>query len=159
MTNMENSQIGIRRAVPADAEVLELIRRSASVPDCRDTGMATHLRAPGTYTYLAEDTEPFGFVSVGVCDLDLADGEVFEWFLSPAYQQRTLGRKLLVHGMSVLKRRACESALIWIPEGAGRARHLLKRQGFEQVGATRERNLDDLSVIETAYYRDLSDFF
>ena len=155
---MDKMTVGIRRAVSADIEVLEALRAR-----CFEFGltpsMAEHLTAPNTFTYLAEDTSPFGFVTVGSCEIPLADGEILEWCLLPEHRERAIGRKLFVHGLSVLKRRMCESALIWIPANADRAEVIIRRQGFELSGATRERTVSNTTIQESAWTRDLSDFF
>ena len=164
MSYMDKSTISIRRAVSGDLEALEAAR-GASVqaetgwPALFSFSLGNHLEAPGIFTYLAEDEHPFGFVTVGGCELDLAEGEIFEWFLRKEYQQSTYGRRLLVHGLSVLKRRQCESVLIWLPAPAARAREVLVRQGFEDSGATRERNGAEDTIIDAGFIRDLSDYF
>jgi len=158
MSSMDSSTISIRRAGAADAAALEAVRR-ASMPMIYDVSLARRLEQPATFTYLAEDEFPFGFFTVGSCELDLADREILEWFLLEDYQERTLGRRLLVHGLSVLKWRLCESALIWVPEEAARAREVLQRQDFEDSGACRERNTEAGVISETGFRKDLSDFF
>lgn len=164
MSYMDKSTICIRRASYGDLEALEAAR-TASIqaeegwPQRFSFELAEHMETEGTFTYLIEDECPFGFVTVGRCELDLAEGEIFEWFLRKKYQQSTYGRRLLIHGLSVLKRRQCESALIWLPAPARRAKELLQRQAFEDSGAIRERNAAQVTTLETGLVRDLSDFF
>lgn len=158
MFNMDSSAISIRRALAADVTALETVRE-ASWPMIDGVPLLQHLEASGTFTYLAEDDSPFGFVTVGSCETGLADGEILEWFLLQSHQERTLGRRLLVHGLSVLKRRLCENAFIWVPVEATRAREVLLRQEFEDSGACRERNTSTGVISETGFRKDLSDFF
>ena len=158
MLTMDKSSIGIRRALTSDLQALEIVRE-ASISAGGVVSMTVHLENSGTFTYLAEERDPFGFVTVGPCQLDLAEGEVFEWYLLPAYQQRAFGIRLLIHGLSVLKRRLCENALIWVPSVAVRAEHIIERQGFELTEAIRERNVGQATVTDKGWIRDLTDFF
>ncbi len=155
---MENSPISIRRALADDSEALEQVRACSS-PIAGETSLEHRLKSAETFTYLAEDEMPFGFVTVGRCELSVAEGQVFEWYLMPVRQGRALGRRLFVHGLSVLKRQRFETAMIWIPDDATRARDIIKRQGFEPGGASRIRNTASVEVRETAFIRDLADFF
>jgi RimJ/RimL family protein N-acetyltransferase len=64
-------------------------------------------------------------------------GEVLGWALTPSYGGKRLARKLLVHGVSVLKRRQCDRSLIWIEARAQRAKAILIRLGFQPEGVER----------------------
>jgi len=161
MTKVSVKQVGIRRALAADAGALNQIRSKTPGPFAPTRGLERHLAEPGVYTYLAEDEAPFGFVTVGpATDLEHAGlGEVREWFVSATYQQCGYGRKLLVHGLTVLKRRMCDSALIWLPVEATRPLDVLLKHGFKAYPAQRCVNVDQLSSAEQAYIRDLGDYF
>jgi ribosomal protein S18 acetylase RimI-like enzyme len=161
MTKISVKPVGIRRALAADAGALNQIRSETPGPFALTRGLERHLAEPAVYTYLAEDEAPFGFVTVGpATDLEHSGmGEVREWFVSETYQRRGYGRKLLVHGLTVLKRRMCDSALIWLPAEAIRPLDVLLQHGFKAYSAQRVVNVDELSSTEQAYLKDLSDYF
>jgi len=153
--------VGIRRALAADAGALNRIRSKAPGPFAPTRALERHLVEPAVYTYLAEDEVPFGFVTIGpATDLEQGGlGEIREWFVSATYQQRGYGRKLLVHGLTVLKRRMCDSALIWLPVEVTRPRDVLLQHGFKSYPAQRLVNVDEQSITEQAYLKDLGDYF
>ncbi len=162
-------QIGIRRALPADCDVLESVRlgsiKAASAGWPAVTAIEERIAAQGVFTYLAEDAAPFGYVTVGppvsvegYFD-DREVGEILEWYLLPRLWQAGYGRKLLVHGLTVLKRRLCERAVIWVPEAASRSIQLLDQAGFEPLDAEIVSNTNPGTVRQLAYEKDLSSFF
>ena len=158
-------QIGLRRALEADAAVLQNVRQEARQacefkwPPARD--LTSRLAASGVFTYLAESEIPFGFITVGTPDDELFEstGEVLEWYLVPAKWKSGFGRKLLVHGLSVLKRRQFEQALIWLPESAIAAGKTAAEIGFEQAAVEKEVNLDCTTYVQKAFVKDLSEYF
>lgn len=161
MTKGLVKQVGIRRALAADAGALNQIRSETPGPFAPTRALGRLLAEPCVYTYLVEDEVPFGFVTVGP-DTDLEHvglGEIREWFVSTTYQQRGYGRKLLVHGLTVLKRKMCDSALIWLPVDVARPLDVILQHGFKTHPAQRLVNVGDLSSTEQAYVRDLSDYF
>ena len=161
MTPVSGKQVGIRRAVATDAGALNRIRTETSGPFAATRDLERHLAEPGIYTYLAEDETPFGFVTVGpATDLEQDSlGEIREWFVSPACQAHGYGRKLLVHGLTVLKRRMCDSALIWLPAGTTRPLDIVLKQGFNAYPAERIVNVGELIMTEQAYLKDLGEYF
>jgi ribosomal protein S18 acetylase RimI-like enzyme len=160
-TKVSDKQVGIRRALAIDAGALNRIRSETSGLFTPARDLERHLAEPDIYTYLAEDDAPFGFVTVGpVTDLEQDGlGEVREWFVSPTYQQHGYGRKLLVHGLTVLKRRMCDSALIWLPVETTRPLDVVLKHGFKAYPAERVVNVGELSRTEQAYLKDLGDYF
>jgi ribosomal protein S18 acetylase RimI-like enzyme len=161
MTKVSVKPVGIRRALAADAGALNQIRSETPGPFAPTRGLERHLAEPAVYTYLAEDEVPFGFVTVGpATDLEhVGLGEIREWFVSATHQQRGYGRKLLVHGLTVLKRRMCDSALIWLPVEVTRTLDVILQHGFKTYPAQRLVNVGELSSTEQAYLKDLSDYF
>lgn len=162
---MEAEQVGIRRAAAADIESLELVRRLSreKVGDQWPfaVAMSERLAAEGVFTYLAEDREPFGFVSVGDSGdvFERGCGEVLEWYLHPRRWRAGFGQKMIVHGLSVLKRRQYESAVIWLPGGAVSAELVIAGLGFEAAGVQKEDNQQGNSYVQEAFIKDLDDFF
>ncbi len=157
--------VGIRRADAGDIEALERVEQEALPgPDAaayRDWRVLFH---DGTvFTYLAEDKRPFGFVIAGAPREDwFADGitgEVISLCVLPDYQGHGAGRRLLVHGISVLKRRHFESALIWLRDDAERALRLIESLGFAPIESVRTINTRRSEVRERAYKLSLDDYF
>ncbi|MEX0942338.1 MAG: GNAT family N-acetyltransferase [Pseudomonadales bacterium] len=112
--------------------------------------------------YLAEDDEPFGFVCAGAPLLDPGTGgagEIVGWYVRPGYQGHGMGKKLLVRGLSVLKRREFETAIIWLPDGAERARLILEQLSFKPLNVSRTSNQGGISMVETGYRVSLDDYF
>ena len=152
-----NQTVGIRRAVPADAAALQELLDGCVGGSMDDVGR--WLSAPDVYTYLSEVDHPFGTVTVGPHELDDRSGEVLAWVVAPGYQARGYGRKLLVHGMTVLKRRQYEKAAIWISVEAERAAVIGGQLGFEVVGAEKVINVSGGSRVFLLYEADLAQFF
>ena len=86
-------------------------------------------------------------------------GEVLTWHLLPAWRGNGYGRRLLVHGLTVIKRLHFEQALIWVPIGCERALEVLSRLGFESTGATRTSNVKGAAPEETAWSVNLEAYF
>jgi GNAT superfamily N-acetyltransferase len=153
--------ISIRRATTSDTDALvqlEIDARGDSRGWAETVDWPSVFAEPGAFTYLAEDDETFGVITVGSPrDSRYRDGdtgEVLAWYLHPRYWQQGFGRKLLVHGLSVIKRRHCEQALIWVPETADRADASLRSLHFESV---HQLPLGDTNLI--GFVLDLTDYF
>lgn len=157
------TSVGIRRAVAADAAPLERLERSsrAGISDAAWGELVdwpAAFVAAGVYSYLAEADKPFGVVSIGDPKEPSAagpgTGEVLAWYVDPDYRGQGYGRKLLVHGLSVMKRREYERALVWLPGDATLAIRSLLGLGFEELES---RPLGD--VTRVAFMLDLADYF
>lgn len=176
---MNQTNIGIRRASTRDAVHLATISEGSATGTVELSKMSHWLKSPGIFSYAAEDEQLFGFVTVGpemLTSRDGSDGQVLAWAVQPSHRQRGMGRKLLVHGLSVLKRRMFTRAIIWLPEEAVRAQVIVGKIGFEMNGTERWDNIfagtNDLqrandteglrapsSRKTLCYARDLGDFF
>ncbi len=162
---MDVEQVGIRRAVTADVDGLERVRESAREGAKNlwpsSVSMQDRLAEKGVFTYLAEDEDIFGFVSVGAASdvFDTRHGEVLEWYLLPRRWRTGLGRKMMVHGLSVLKRRQYDVATIWLPSGAGLAFKVIDALGFEFADMEKEDNVEGNVFQQRAYVKDLTDYF
>ena len=152
--------IGIRRAVTEDVSDIANVERASIAAlegfDLKD--WPALIAAPGTFSYLAEQSHPFGVVCVGAphdkAFEDGETGEVLAWHLDPAFWGQGLGRKLLVHGLTVIKRRAFERALIWIPETATKAIQTVSDLQFD-VQFNREAE----GISHLMFTRSLEDYF
>lgn len=153
---MSLSSVGIRRATRADAPALDRVESGASARPSpgRDWGLFSESREH--FIYLAEDEQVFGFVCAGTpSDVDVAGagtGELFGLYLLPTHQGHGMGRKLLVRGLSVLKRRGFERGFMWVPRDARPVRHIAARLGFEPAGTQRATNtrageLDEIGLV------------
>ena len=162
---MNAEQVGIRRAVSSDTDELELVRGCARDQAAglwpQSVSMKERIALEGVFTYLAEDEEIFGFVSVGAASdlFDSSYGEVLEWYLLPRRWRTGLGRKMMVHGLSVLKRRQYDFATIWLPPDAVPAISVIDALGFEYAEMEREDNVEDGICLQKAYVKDLADYF
>ena len=165
MTEFES--VALRRALRSDIESLQAVEADAlgigvGVPTVpRD--WPDLLRRKGIFTYVAEDDAPFGMVTAGPPQESFLDdektGEILALYLRPGYQGHGLGRKLLVHGVSVIKRRDSARAVIWVPEAAERAMHVVGTVGFEALGASREINRDGGTLVEQCMALDCAKWF
>ncbi len=135
--------VSIRRAQADDQEVLRKLY-----------DVEIDLSASGKFfTYLAEDTEPFGFVSAG-------EGEIIALYIKPEYRRKGMGSKLLVRGLSILKLRGFESALCWLAEGDTPALEILLSLKFKADGSERLTNTrDGATRTEKGYRLGLSEYF
>ena len=162
---MLDEQVAIRRAKTSDLDALRAIKNEsvAALSLDTDVDLRPRLEADGVFTYLAEDSEPFGFITVGQSEESLFDpastGEVLEWYLAGRRSQKGYGSKLLVRGLSVLKRRFFDQAVIWLPADAVRAISILNSLGFENAGMERIANSKSGSSVSNADLKDLGDYF
>ena len=159
--------VSIRRATWRDSEALDRVVADALAgtgiisPVARDWRALSESRRH--FIYLAEDRQPFGFVAAGE-PLDAGvplpgQGEILGIYLAPGYQGCGMGRKLLVRGLSVLKRRGFGAAFIWLPEGADRLGVVAASLGFEADGTTRMNNLAAGTSLETGWQMPLDRWF
>ena len=164
---MQQTSIGIRRAQPVDAAQMVAISPGSATGPVAPLVMDRWFEMSGVFSYVAEEEMLFGHVIVGPSTIEAHDnrqGQVLAWAIHSAYRHRGIGRKLLVHGMSVLKRRMFERVDIWLPEVAQRAQDIVSRLGFEASGTERlDNELRDGRVVRSLNYlcygRDLDDFF
>lgn len=115
------------------------------------------------FIYLAEDENPFGFVCAGepiTSDLPGESvGEVIGLYLLPGYWGHGMGRKLLVRGLSVLKRRHFEEAFLWVRVDADGAIGAVRSLGFDAIDMHRETNLAGGVIAEQGYRISLDNYF
>ena len=146
----KRAHIGIRRAEATDTDNLSNLTSELALD------WPAMFAASGVYSYLAEGDEPFGVVSVAPASQAQVDGagEVVAWYLHPEFRGAGLGKKLLVHGLSVLKRRDFDVALIWVPETADEALEVLDGLRFvpDEV-----KPIGDVNLL--LFTRNLDDYF
>jgi ribosomal protein S18 acetylase RimI-like enzyme len=150
--------VGIRRADKNDFPNLAQLWHEGHASG-RD--FQSLLVAQGVFTYLAEDETVFGAITVGpeLVDDTSGIGELMFWFVIPDYRRAGWGQKLLVHGMSVLKRRFYEHACVWIPGDNLEALSIVTRLGFEPDGREKVDNRAAGDRESVSYARSLDDFF
>ena len=116
-------------------------------------------QAAGSFTYVMERGGIVGFVSAGSAELgDEAIGEIFGLWLAPEIRRQGWGRKLLVRGISVLKRRNFTQGLCYLNEHAV-AIKLVEGLGFEASRYERVSNQHSLTTRQVGYLLDLSEYF
>ena len=158
--------VGIRRAGVDDIAALkrvEVVALRATNVFVAERDWEGLFDDGAVFTYLAEDENPFGYVTVGKPRenwfQDGVTGEVISLCVLPEYQGKGVGRRLLVHGLSVLKRRQFEHALVWIREGARRGERLLTTLGFTTFDSVRTINLTDGEITQYAWTLSLENYF
>lgn len=159
--------VAIRRATAADERELERVEYSAQIAVVASwlpvTDWGTRLTEPGTFTYLCEDSSPFGFVTsadpVEEYFRDGETGEILGLCLHPDYWGSGYGKKLLVHGITVLKRRGFERAIMWIPDFAEHGIAVSESLQFKQIEGSRVSNHPQGELTENCYRLDLSGYF
>ena len=154
-----STPVAIRRATALDAEALGQLERSSRGTDgawSDEINWPALFAETGVFSYLAEDDRPFGVVSVGTPREDLYGnaGEVIAWYLEPEYWAEGFGRKLLVHGLTVMKRRNFERAFVSIPETSENALETVWQLQFEQHSI---KPVGDTNLL--MFLRDLDDYF
>lgn len=156
--------VAIRRGDSSDQSALAAIVQGAGATfEHRLDALPRLLSARDHFVYLAETESPFGFVGAGPCDPDLSGpetGEIISIFLLPECQGQGMGKKLLVRGLSVLKRRGFTDAFAWVPAASARAIATFEAIGFERdQRVQRELNSDGATVVEQGYRVELAEFF
>ena len=150
---------GIRRA---ENDELDLVRQ---LIDQKRPGFdLAHWRRQsallGSFTYLVEQQNVFGFVSAGSAELpDSTVGEILGLWISPEFRRSNWGRKLLVSGLSVLKRRNFETAHVYLNPDSQPAKGLIRTLGFEPLEHGRWVNDADESIQQEGFQLSLTDYF
>lgn len=158
--------VGIRRALEPDLEVLmSLSEAGDELAECIlnkqwQREWQGRLGSPDVFTYLVEDKDVFGFVTAGPSLLlEVEDGELLGLFLKPAHRGAGMGKKLLVRGLSVLKRRNFSRAVVFIENQDVVMKGLLTSLGFETGIGDREINCSQGTVHQVGFGLDLNGYF
>lgn len=156
--------LSMRRATVNDLPVLDKVCAQAGheyLGGC----LVKWLSETGVYTYLLEDESPFAFVSVGPGE-DLGAlpakgkrGQILGWWVAPDRRYLGHGRKLLVHGLTVLRRQMVDVAQIWMRSDDPRACQIVIKTGFDDVNA--EKLLNTSSGVQKlcCYEKNIEDYF
>ena len=158
------ASVAIRRAHESDSSQVSRVEASAKlgVSDHWQAGAPDYFQEEA-FTYLSEDESPFGFVTSGspreeyFCDG--LTGEILHLYIHPEYQGFGYGKKLLVHGLTVLKRRGFESAIAWVPEIADRANATVASLNFELIDGARLTDNSSGGLEQACHRLDLTDYF
>ncbi len=156
--------VAIRRGEPADRDALAaLIAANGAGGRHRTEELAHLLSSREHFIYLAETEAPFGFVGAGPADEAITGpgaGELVALYLHPQFHGQGMGKKLLVRGLSVLKRRGFERSFAFVPAASVSAVSVFRAIGFEPMdGVEREINEGASTVRECGYSISLEDFF
>ncbi|XOV88231.1 MAG: GNAT family N-acetyltransferase [Pseudomonadota bacterium] len=155
--------VAIRRGEPGDAEAIRLLSQDLGLPLPFRTDWPALLASPAHFVYVAEDNSIFGFVAAGA-PLDPlpgseGTGEIIGLCVKPGYQRQGMGTKLLVRGISVLKRRTFGRAHVWLPDARPQVVRVFTAVGFEATGVTRITNLESRPWRESGFEMGLDAFF
>ena len=161
--------VAIRRAEEKDIPAILAIQSDAlnalRVPIGRYSAQEWQgfFNDPRIFTYLCETDRPFGFVTAGApledFFMDGEHGELIAVNILPTHREHGYGKKLLVHGISVLKRRNFKRAIVWAANENERAIAIIDRLGSNPNGAVRITNRADASQQEYCYQLDLEEYF
>lgn len=159
--------VGIRRAGVSDFAVLSSLTEYGGACSPKNewwnewqNEWRERLRSPEVFSYLVEDKEVFGFVTAGPSLLlDDSDGELLGLFLNPDHRGVGMGKKLLVRGLSVLKRRNFSRAVVFIANQDVVMKGLLMSLGFETDIGDREINHPQGTVLQVGFGLGLNDYF
>ena len=159
------SSVAIRRAVDEDSAEMNRVASAARLA-VSDRWLANEnniYNGSGTYTYLSEDENPFGFVTSGnpveEYFRDGLTGEILSLFIHPDYWGFGFGKKLLVHGLTVLKRREFETAILWIPDIADRAIAISLGLNFRPIEGAQLTDYKTGGLEQACYKLDLTAYF
>lgn len=155
--------VSIRRAEVDDYDLLTEVYLLSMAGSAAFRDWSSIFAQANVFTYLAEVNEPFAFITAGTCQeeyfRDKKYGELIGVHVLPSHQCHGFGRKLLIHGISVLKRRQYETAVAWIPHNNPGALGIFESVGFRKNGASRELNFDAATVSECCLEIDIQKFF
>lgn len=156
------ASVGIRRARQEDANALVGVQRAALQAthsiNPAPTDWAFYIGSNEHFIYLAEDEVPFGFVCAGP-GADTPHGEIVGLYLRPEYWGHGMGKKLLVRGASVLKRRGYENVFLWVRSDQPRMLALMASLHFVRIDAERTSNIGANTITELGYLLTLDDWF
>ena len=155
---------GIRRAEPEDAALISS-RFSALVGSegAKQVGAwAAWCQREDHYLYLLEKEQLEGLIAVRSAKeklgSDAVQAEIIAWYVGETSRGHNLGRKLLVHGITVAKRLQCDEAVLWLPLTAHRAHRVAVAAGFS-LAFSRETNAAEGVVKECGLCLELTDYF
>ena len=113
-----------------------------------------HRRFPATF--VAEvDGEVVGFVTVGPCADDWAEGELFAIYVRPEHWGTGVGRSLIEAGEQRLRELALSDCILWVLDDNLRARRFYERAGWLPDGAAREIEFFGIQIPEVRYRKKL----
>ena len=135
----------IRRAQAPDVERLEALDSQT------EWDWKAVISAGKSFTYLAEDDAPFGFVTAG-------QGQVNGLFITPSHRGHGMGKKLLVRGLSILKLSGCPEAKVWLPADSPVVR-LFEGLDFKLDGSERLTNGHGVTQLDYGYALSLAEYF
>lgn len=155
---MSTEVVSIRRASPEELARLHLEIEQATVPFDVDH-WRRQSQVAGSFTYVMALDHIVGFVSAGSAELpDESIGEIFALWLAPEIRRQGWGRKLLVRGISVLKRRDFSRGLCFLSEEPN-AIKLIEGLGFEVSKYERVSHKNSPIARQVGYLLDLTDYF
>jgi dipeptidase E len=94
-----------------------------------------------------------GFVWARPGEVGEAEHEVVALYTHPRVWGRGIGRRLLDHGLDVLRASGARDAVLWTEERNHRARRIYERDGWVTDGAVREKHYGGQVTREARYRR------
>ena len=96
-----------------------------------------------------------GFVSVGACRDDDAEGELYAIYVDPAHWGTGVGRELIAAGEARLRKLGHHDVVLWVLEDNPRARRFYEAAGWRVDGARRPITFLGVEVPEVRYRKHL----
>lgn len=104
-----------------------------------------------------KENQIVGFTCIGKCrdsDVDHTCGEIWGIYLLPSCWRQSIGTKLLLNDLSILKNEGFDKVSLWVLEGNINARKFYEKFGFKYDGTKKELNFGNM-INEIRYKRDL----
>ncbi len=157
--------VGIRRAEVTDLEALRSAPFGELLPPVvwAEAEWAVWIERDDCYIYILETSRLEGVIAVRVDETGpIAEHDTAElliWYLRSDMRRRHMGRKLLIHAVTVAKRLQCDRLLLWLRRDThDRGIQVATRAGFVPM-LTRESNLGPSSVSDEGFVLSLEAYF
>jgi ribosomal protein S18 acetylase RimI-like enzyme len=102
-----------------------------------------------------QDGEIVGFVAVGECRDEDAEGELYAIYVDPRRWGAGVGRALIKSGETRLRELGYRDVILWVLEDNPRARRFYQAAGWRLDGGRRPIAILDVSVPEVRYRKKL----
>jgi GNAT superfamily N-acetyltransferase len=153
----------IRPSTPEDAEAVARVHVAAwrtayahALPPGPSLADRTDLHRRFPPTFVAEiEGEIVGFVGVGACADDWADGELFAIYVRPDHWGTGVGRSLIERAEERFRELGLSDCVLWVLDDNPRARRFYERVGWFADGAAREIELFGIQIPEVRYRKTL----
>ena len=124
----------LRKARVADAAALARIHKAGFPAFWTREDFAEYIRQPEVSAWMAGSGDDSGFIVVRRAD---EEAEILTFAVAPAVRRQGIGRALLEHSMTDLRRRGVAILFLEVAAGNVAAEALYERMGFKRCGTRR----------------------